>query len=63
VQKNLSKYTTSGSGQNTEALNAAIRQIVSSAIVSEGVVDVFQAWSASLGIRNGVGRRALLKIL
>ena len=42
LQKNLSKYTT-GSGQGTEALNAAIRQIVSKAVVSEGVVDVFGA--------------------
>lgn len=43
IQKNLTKDTTDGRGQDSEALNAAIRQIVSGAIVSEGVIDVFAA--------------------
>jgi len=38
VRGNLMKYTV---GKSQEELNAAIRQIVSGAIVSEGVVDVF----------------------
>ena len=47
VQKNLTKYTLGGSGQSDEALNAAIRQIVSEAVSSEEVVDIFGA--AGLG--------------
>lgn len=43
VQKNLVKYTVGGSGKSPEALNAAIRQIVSAAVASEEVVDVFAA--------------------
>jgi type I restriction enzyme R subunit len=43
VQKNVRKYATSpaGSGRSSEELGAAIRQIVSSAVHSDGVVDVF----------------------
>ena len=45
VQKNVRKYATSpaGSGRTSEELGAAIRQIVSSAVHSEGVIDVFGA--------------------
>jgi len=43
VQSNLRKYTTGGSGKSDEELNAAIRQIVSGAVASEGVVDIFGA--------------------
>jgi len=43
VQKNVNKYAVGGSGQSAEELNAAIRQIVSQAVTSEGVVDVFGA--------------------
>ncbi len=43
VQSNLKKYTTGGSGKSDEELNAAIRQIVSEAVASEGVVDIFGA--------------------
>ncbi len=43
VQKNLVKYTVGGSGKSPEELNAAIRQIVSAAVASEEVVDVFAA--------------------
>jgi type I restriction enzyme R subunit len=41
VQSNLKKYTTGGSGKSNEELNAAIRQIVSGAVSSEGVIDLF----------------------
>jgi type I restriction enzyme R subunit len=41
LQKNLKKYTVGGSGKSDEELNAAIRQIVSKAVSSEGVVDIF----------------------
>jgi len=40
IQKNLKKYTLIG-GKTGEELDAAIRQIVSGAVGSEGVVDVF----------------------
>ncbi len=45
VQKNIRKYATSpaGSGRTSEELGAAIRQIVSSAVHSGGVLDVFGA--------------------
>ena len=45
VQKNVRKYATSpaGSGRTSEELGAAIRQIVSSAVHSEGVIDIFGA--------------------
>ncbi len=43
VQANLKKYTLGGSGKSNEELNAAIRQIVSGAVASEGVVDIFGA--------------------
>lgn len=43
VQGNIQKYTVSASGKTDAELNAAIRQIVSGAIASEGVVDVFGA--------------------
>lgn len=43
VQGNIQKYTVNGSGKTDSELHAAIRQIVSGAIASEGVVDVFGA--------------------
>lgn len=43
VQRNIQKYTLGGSGKSDTELNAAIRQIVSGAVTSEGVVDVFGA--------------------
>ena len=42
VQRNLKKYTLVG-GKTGEELDAAIRQIVSGAVGSEGVVDIFGA--------------------
>lgn len=43
VEKNVRKYAASpaGSGRSSEELGAAIRQIVSSAVHSDGIVDVF----------------------
>ena len=43
VQKNIRKYAIGGSGKSDEEMNAAIRQILSGAVTSEGVVDVFGA--------------------
>ena len=43
IQTNLRKYTVSGTGRTEEDLNAAIQQIVSEAVASEGVVDIFGA--------------------
>jgi len=43
VQRNIQKYTVGGSGKTDTELNAAIRQIVSGAIASDGVIDVFGA--------------------
>lgn len=43
VQKNLRKYTIGGSGKTGAELDAAIRQIVSGAVSSEGVIDIFGA--------------------
>ncbi len=43
IESNIKKYAIGGSGKDSEELNAAIRQIVSGAIASEGVVDVFGA--------------------
>lgn len=43
VQGNIQKYTVSGSGKTDSKLHAAIRQIVSGAVTSEGVIDVFGA--------------------
>jgi type I restriction enzyme R subunit len=43
VQGNIQKYTVSGSGKTGSELNAAIRQIVSGAVSSDGVIDVFGA--------------------
>jgi type I restriction enzyme R subunit len=43
IESNLRKYAIGGSGKDGEQLDAAIRQIVSGAIASEGVVDVFGA--------------------
>ena len=42
IQKNIKKYTLIG-GKTGEELDAAIRQIVSGAVGSEGVVDIFGA--------------------
>ena len=41
VERNLRKHTVAGAGTSDTALNASIRQIVSSAVVSRGVVDIF----------------------
>jgi len=41
VESNLRKYTTGGSGKSSTELNAAIRQIVSGAVASDGVMDIF----------------------
>lgn len=43
VQGNIQKYTVGGSGRSDTELHAAIRQIVSGAVTSEGVIDVFGA--------------------
>jgi len=43
IQKNIRKYTTGGSGKSGEELDAAIKQIVSEAVASDGVVDIFGA--------------------
>lgn len=41
VLGNIRKYTVSGVGKSDAEMNAAIRQIVSGAVTSEGVIDVF----------------------
>ncbi len=41
IQKNLLKYTTQGGAKSGEELDTAIRQIVSHAVSSEGILDVF----------------------
>lgn len=41
IQRQIQKYTVGGSGQSADDLNAAIRQIVSGAITSDGVIDIF----------------------
>lgn len=43
VQGNIQKYTVSSAGKSATELHAAIRQIVSGAISSEGVIDLFGA--------------------
>ncbi len=43
VQGNIQKYTVGGSGKSDAEMHAAIRQIVSGAVTSNGVVDVFGA--------------------
>lgn len=43
VQGNIQKYTVGGSGKTDAELHAAIRQIVSGAVSSDGVIDVFGA--------------------
>jgi type I restriction enzyme, R subunit len=43
VESNIRKYATTGSGKTRTELNAAIRQILSEAVSSEGVIDVFAA--------------------
>ena len=43
VQKNIMKYTPGPGGQSKEELNLAIRQIVSKAITSDEVIDIFAA--------------------
>lgn len=49
VEKNLRKYSTRvGGDKSPEELNAAIRQIVSQAVASEGVIDIF----ASAGLQR-----------
>jgi len=41
VEANVRKYTTGGSGRSRTELDAAIRQIVSGAVASDGVMDIF----------------------
>ena len=41
VQRNIVKYTVAKSGQTAAELNAAIRQIISGAVTSDRVIDVF----------------------
>ncbi len=43
IQSNIRKYATGRSGKTDEELNAAIRQIISGAVASQGVVDIFGA--------------------
>jgi type I restriction enzyme R subunit len=43
VQRNIQKYTLGGGGKSDAELDAAVRQLVSGAIASENVVDVFGA--------------------
>jgi type I restriction enzyme R subunit len=43
VERNLRKWATEGDGQSPEDLDAAIQQIVSQAVASEGVLDLFGA--------------------
>jgi len=43
VQRNIQKYTVRGSGKSDGELDAAIRQIISGAITSDTVLDVFAA--------------------
>ena len=43
VQAQLQKYTTSSKGYNLDTLNAHVRQIVSDAITSDGVVDIYRS--------------------
>lgn len=41
VETNIRKYSTGGGGKSKSELDAAIRQIVSGAVASEGVMDIF----------------------
>lgn len=41
VEASLRKYTTGGSGKSDEELDLAIKQIVSEAVSSDGVIDIF----------------------
>lgn len=43
VQRNIRKYTVTAAGGDTEALEASIKQIISGAVASEGVIDLFTA--------------------
>ena len=43
IESNIKKYAIGGSGKDGEDLDAAIRQIVSGAISSDGVIDLFAA--------------------
>ena len=43
IHSNVRKYTVGGSGKSGDELNAAIRQIVSAAVASDGVIDIFGA--------------------
>lgn len=43
VKARLTKFTTSGNGRSDEEMETAIRQIIDEAVVSEGVIDVFDA--------------------
>ncbi len=43
VERNLRKYTNGDGGRTNEELNLALKQLVSSAVASQGVVDIFDA--------------------
>lgn len=43
VQSNIRKYTVGGSGKSQGALDSAVRQIVSGAVSSDEVIDIFDA--------------------
>lgn len=43
VKSRLQKFDTTGSGKSDDEIESAIRQVIDSALVSEGVIDVFDA--------------------
>ncbi|MEZ5001432.1 MAG: type I restriction endonuclease subunit R [Chitinophagales bacterium] len=43
VKSRLQKFDTTGSGQSDDEIESAIRQVIDKALVSEGVIDVFDA--------------------
>jgi len=43
IKARLTKFTPTGGGKSDEEIETAIRQIVDKAVVSEGVVDIFEA--------------------
>jgi len=43
IKARLTKFTPTGSGKSDEEIETAIRQIVDKAVVSEGVIDIFDA--------------------
>lgn len=43
VKSRLQKFDTTGSGKSDDEIESAIRQVIDKALVSEGVIDVFDA--------------------